>query len=209
VLHNPNRPEDRFKPRRKIKFGLLDLSARFVVVRLWKLDPSDILKHRRIHLIPMVAAMKSTPAQIHEAAMRIEQLKNPDERKRLRQEMATFAAVRYNEDEANELIGGQLNMMPPLEVVRDSDIGRKIERIGRFQGLERGRREGERKGVIKGTLVGQRKLLFGALCAKFPQLKIGESDLPLDDEALTRLMQEMLRTSDTAKMRRLIAESKG
>jgi hypothetical protein len=43
------------------------------VVRLWKLDPSDILKPRRIHLMPMVVAMKSTRAQIHEAAMRIEQ----------------------------------------------------------------------------------------------------------------------------------------
>jgi predicted transposase YdaD len=205
VLYNPNRPADRFRPRRKIKFGLLDLSARFVVVRLWRLDPSDILKHRRIHLMPMVAAMKSTPAQIHEAAMRIEQLKNPDERKRLRQEMATFAAVRYNEDEANELIGRQLNMMPPLEVVRDSDIGRKIERIGRFQGLERGRREGERKGVIKG----RRAFLFEALREKFPSLEISEADLPTDDEALKRLMQEMVHTSDTAKMRRLIAASKG
>jgi hypothetical protein len=228
VLYNPNRPADRFRPRRKIKFGLLDLSARFVVVRLWKLDPSDILKHRRIHLMPMVAAMKSTPAQIHEAAMRIEQLKNPDERKRLRQEMATFAAVRYNEDEANELIGGQLNMMPPLEVVPDSDIGRKIERIGRFEGLERGRREGERKGLVEGEAKGRaegeakgraegeaegmrkgmRAFLFETLSQKFPSLKVSESNLPWDDETLKRLMHEVLRTSDAAKVRRLIAESK-
>jgi flagellar biosynthesis/type III secretory pathway protein FliH len=111
-------------------------------------------------------------------------------------------------------------MMPPLEVVRDSDIGRKIERIGRFQGLERGRREGERKGVIKGRAEGRaegeaegmrkgmRAFLFETLSQKFPSLKVSESDLPWDDEALKRLMHEVLRTSDAAKVRRLIAESK-
>jgi hypothetical protein len=147
--------------------------------------------------------------------MRIEAVRDPDERKRLRQEMATFLAVRYNEAEANDLIGGNLNMMPPLEVVRDSDIGRKIEQIGRFEGRQRGKREGRKQGhregkeegLREGEQVGQRKLLFNALLHKFPGIGLKESDLPLDEAALDRLMREMLHTNDTAKMRRLVLEA--
>jgi hypothetical protein len=60
----------------------------FLIARLWEIKPDDILNRDRIHMMPLVAAMDSTPDQIHNAAMRIEFLDSDEERRRLRGEMA-------------------------------------------------------------------------------------------------------------------------
>jgi hypothetical protein len=104
----------------------------------------------------MVAAMDSTPEQIREASLRIELVEDEEDRRRLRGEMAVFATVRYTEAEIAQFgLGNNRSiMLPPLAVVRETEIGRRIAEIARFGGKQEGLEEGEVKGIAKGLEMG-------------------------------------------------------
>ncbi|MBM3734548.1 MAG: hypothetical protein FJW39_02075 [Acidobacteria bacterium] len=181
VLYDPRRPAHSFRSIRVVDLGNIKIVVKFDVRRIWEMNPEEILKRKRIHMLPAVTAMKSTPVQIREASLLMESVQPLAERRRLFQEAMTFATVLYNEVEIEQLLGREYtNMLPPMEVVRRTPIGQRIEEIGKFEGKQEGRQEGRQQAL--------RESLLKVIAHRFPDLEVSASALPSDDEALGALM---------------------
>ncbi len=94
-------------------------------------------------------------------------------------------------------------MLPSMEVIRETRIGKRIEEIARREGEELGRREGEAEGRRR-TL----RLLMDKL---FPDLvDIPDSALPTGENAVNALLNLLLTEKDSARVRRaLLGEDRG
>jgi hypothetical protein len=192
VLYDPKRPAVGFDPEQQIVMGRVRVIVDFLIARLWEIKPDDILNRDRIHMLPLVAAMDSTPEQIHSAAMRIELLDSEEERRRLRGEMAVFASVRYNEAEIVKFgIGSTLTaMLPPIDIVRETEIGRRIADVAHFAGKQEGLQKG--KSEMLAMLLSMR---FG--------IKVPENALPTDEARIADLVALAL-AGDAPQVRRAL-----
>ncbi|MBM3740904.1 MAG: hypothetical protein FJW39_34605 [Acidobacteria bacterium] len=193
VLYDPRRPAHSFKRRRVVDLGWIKIVVKFEVRRVWTMDPTEIIRRKRTHMLPAVMAMDSTQAQIREASLMIESVDREAERRRLFQEAVTFAAVRYNEAEIEKMLGRvKANMLPPMEVVRRTQIGQRIEKIGMFKGHQKGRHEGRVEAL--------RDSIRSVLRHRFPEFQVPVEGLPDDEEALTALMNTALTARDAGQV---------
>ncbi len=194
VLHDPSRPAKSFDPVRVLDYGSVRIVCEFSVARLWLMNPGRILARNRTQMLPMVIAMDSTPEQIREASLRIEMVEPESERRRLFQEMATFGSLKYNEDEIDDLIGRvKRKMLPSMEVIRETQIGKRIQEIARYEG----RREGEAEG--------RRRTLRQLMDKLVPDLvDIPDSALPTGENAVNAMLNVLLTEKDSARVRRAI-----
>ncbi|MBI4904533.1 MAG: hypothetical protein HY820_12905 [Acidobacteria bacterium] len=130
----------------RIVRGGVVTTARYQVVKLWKLPAAQLLESRRPFLLPWVALCNARPAQLIEAGRRISETSSKVE-PRVRAMFHSLGGLRYGKDEWRSILEEEVSMFLTREILRESPYVQDLLKEGKKEGKEKGKEEGRQEGL--------------------------------------------------------------
>jgi hypothetical protein len=157
--------------------GGLRLRASYKVIRMWELDPSELLESRRLGLLPWVGLMQATPAQFLKALELVEAAEDPA----LRARAVLLGGLRYDKKGIEALLEKMGQMFITEEILRESSVTKDFIR------------ELEEKVFASGQAHEARRMVRRLIAARFPSLgEFQELDRVADTALLEQLMADLI-----------------
>ncbi len=169
--------------------GRTRVSCEYDIIKVWELDPAQILSTNHYMLWPLAGLMGNV---------------TPESTLAIAEQIVQAPLLRHDKSELTGLLavlaGARINRYLILQLLRRHDVIEDILKESSFyevvleEGIEKGRAEGLKEGVAEGQLAAMRQLAHDALSARFGAL----------DEKLAERITEI---ADTDVLRRLILEA--
>ncbi len=180
-----------------IEAGDVSLTVRFKVIGLWEIPTAKALALKSESLLPFIPLMKGGAEELGQGLQALGQVEDEVRRRELALHFVMLGGLRYKRIDLLEMLG-RMNMVLPMEVLKESEMYKLIIEEGLEQGLEQGREEGRRASLID--------LLQRMAGRKFPGLALdAEIESLRDLGALEQLCLDFEQFADAAALRQQIA----
>ena len=189
------------------------ITHEYRVERMWKKDPTVLIKAGDVRFLPWALLMDVSDEQARQLAARVE--RDGDEETRAR--MAALGVARYGKKKMDSIMGGSgMGLMAALlesdffVELREETLAKGLEQgremgleqgreqgleQGREQGLVKGRQEGLREGLERGRAEAARKMFRLMIRNRYPAI----AAMPeIDRIASEAEIEEILQSYDTA-----------
>ncbi len=144
------------------------------VVKVWELDPWEVIRRELLTLTPFVPLMRDADKSVIRAGAAL--IRRRPELKGLETALALFASFRLDPEEVRRMLRWEMAALRESpwyqEILQEGlKIGRRegLE-VGRREGLEIGRRKGLEEGLEEGLRKGRQQGLLDFLAYRFGQV---------------------------------------
>jgi predicted transposase YdaD len=147
--------------------GDITVTVRFRVIGLWEIPAEKALGLRSAHLLPFVPLMNGGVEELTESMRVLANLTDETRRRELALHFVMIGGLRYNRVDLLEMLG-RLDMVFPMEILKQSEMYKLIEEEATEKGLQKGLQQGLQEGRRTSLI----HLLQRMVTRKFPSLSL-------------------------------------